>query len=301
MLSLKNIILILLCMLSFSNLFSQKKETLKYIDTDSTQLKLDLYKPEKDDKNKFLSPLIIYVHGGGFADRNRKDGSNLGKYLSEQGMVVASIDYTLYMKDKDYGCNGITSEKIKAIQIVANQIWQATNFLLTQSDALKFNKRQVFLAGTSSGAESILHAAFWNRTQMLTQPNLLPADFKYAGIIAGAGAIMDLNLITKENKIPLFLFHGDKDATVPYATGSHRNCPPNSTGWLMLFGSQSITKHLERLNGSCQLFTIKNGEHKDGDTYFYFEQHYIKRFIEDVILGDTFIRYEVKQIVKKQL
>ncbi len=286
-------------MLSFSNIFSQKKETLKYIDTDSTQLKLDLYKPEKDEKNKFLSPLVIYVHGGGFSDRDRKDGSNLGKYLSEQGMVVASIDYTLYMKDKDYGCNGITSEKVKAIQIVANEIWQATNFLLKQSDSLKFNKKQVFLAGTSAGAESILHTAFWNRNQMLTEPQMLPIDFKYAGIIAGAGAVMDLNIITKENKIPLFLFHGDKDLTVPFATGSHRFCPPNATGWLMLFGSQSIAKHIDRLNGSCQLFTIKNGEHKHGDAYFYYQQHYIKRFIEDVLLADTFIRYEVKQIISK--
>jgi len=286
-------------MLSFSNLFSQKKDTVKYIDTDSITLKLDIYKPEKDEKNKFLSPLVIFVHGGGFADRDRKDGANLGKYLSEKGIATASIDYTLYMKDKDYGCNGITSEKVKAIQIVANQIWQATSYLLKQSDTLKINKRQVFLAGTSAGAESVLHAAFWNKSLMLTEPNPLPLDFKYAGIIAGSGALMDLNLITKDNKIPLFLFHGDKDATVPYATGSHRNCPSNATGWLMLFGSQSIAKHMERISGSCQLFTIKNGEHKHGDTYFYYQQHYVKRFIEDVLIGDAFIRYEVKQIVSK--
>jgi len=286
-------------MFSLSQLFSQSKETIKYIDTDSVQLKMDLFLPKKANENKFLSPLVIFVHGGGFSDRNRKDGHNLAKFLQEKDIATATIDYSLYMQDKDYGCNGITSEKIKAIQIVANEVWQATSFLLKQSDSLKINKRQIFLAGTSAGAESALHAAFWDRTQMKMDNHNLPIDFKYAGIIAGAGAVMDLNLITKDNKIPLFLFHGDKDETVPYAAGSHRKCPPNATGWLLLFGSQSIAKHMQNLNGSCQLFTIKNGTHSDGDTYFYYEQNYVKRFIDDVILGDPFIRYEVKQIVKK--
>ena len=296
---LKKSLLILICMFSLSQLLGQSKDTIKYIDTDSVQLKMDLFLSKKAEENKFLSPLVIYVHGGGFADRNRKDGHNLAKYLQDQDIATATIDYTLYMKDKDYGCNGVTNEKVKAIQIVANEIWQATSYLLKQADTLKLNKRQIFLAGTSAGAESILHAAFWNKDQMKTENHNLPTDFKYAGIIAGAGAVMDLNLITKENKIPLFLFHGDKDATVPYATGSHRNCPPNATGWLMLFGSQSIAKQVHSLGGTCQLFTIKNGDHSNGDAYFYYQQNYIKRFIDDVILGDPFIRYEVKQVISK--
>ena len=299
MLRLKYLALIILTMFSFSNLFSQSKETVTYIDTPLEKLKMDIYLPKKAKEDKFLSPLVIYVHGGGFSDRDRKDGSSLGKFLAEQNVVTASIDYTLYMQDKDYGCNGITSEKVKAIQIVSNQIWQATSFLLKQSDSLKINKRQIFLAGTSAGGESVLHAAYFNKNQLKTEPIDLPIDFKYAGLISGAGALMDLNLITKENRIPMFLFHGDKDATVPYATGSHRNCLPNSTGWLMLFGSQSIAKYIERIGGTCQLFTIKDGTHTQGDTYFYYQQFYIKRFIDDVLLGDQFLRYETKPIVKK--
>ena len=181
MLRLKYLALTILIMFSFSNLFSQSKETVTYIDTPLEKLKMDIYLPKKAKEDKFLSPLVIYVHGGGFSDRDRKDGSSLGKFLAEQNVVTASIDYTLYMQDKDYGCNGITSEKVKAIQIVSNQIWQATSFLLKQSDSLKINKRQIFLAGTSAGGESVLHAAYFNKNQLKTEPIDLPIDFKYAG------------------------------------------------------------------------------------------------------------------------
>ena len=39
----------------------------------------------------------------------------------------------------------------------------------------------------------------------LFKTNLSPT-FKYAGIVSGAGAIMDLNLITKQNALPTLYF-----------------------------------------------------------------------------------------------
>ncbi len=113
----------------------------------------------------------------------------------------------------------------------------------------------------------------------------LSATFKYAGVIAGAGAIMDLNLITEENKIPTMLFHGDEDPLVPYGTASHHYCPPNSSGWLMFFGSQSIAQHLNSINGSYQLTTFQEGGHSYAGAYFYQNQQPIVDFIRKVISG----------------
>lgn len=235
--------------------------------------------------------LVIYVHGGGFKNGERQAGHQLASYLVGQNIACASITYTLYMKDKSFSCDGILSEKIKAIQIAASQLWNSTAYLIDQSDQINIDINQIFIAGSSAGAETVLHAAHWNRDQMQLFDNGLSAKFKYAGIISGAGAIMDLNLITKENKLPTMLFHGDADPLVPYATAAHHYCPPNSSGWLMLFGSHSIAKHLEMLVGTCQLTTFEGGKHSFAGAYFYQNQQPVADFINEVLSGEKFIEF----------
>ena len=119
----------------------------------------------------------------------------------------------------------------------------------------------------------------------------MTSDFKYAGIISGAGAIMDLNLITKDNNIPTMLFHGNADPLVPYGTAVHYFCLPNSSGWLMLFGSHSIAKHLENLEGTCQLTTFEGGKHSFAGAYFYQKQEKVSKFIHHVLDGKKFAEY----------
>ena len=128
----------------------------------------------------------------------------------------------------------------------------------------------------------------------------LSKEFKYSGIIAGAGAIMDINLITKENKIPTMLFHGDADPLVPYGTAAHHYCPPNSSGWLMLFGSHSIAHHLQKLNGTCQLTTFERGKHSYAGAYFYQNQHPVIDFIDNVLTGKKFVSFLNVKTEKKE-
>ncbi len=209
---------------------SQAREfqTFTYYSNDSISLDLDLLLPEHPSTEK--GSLAIYVHGGGFSQGDKGGGHELARYLAGRGIACASITYTLYMEDKSFGCDGILSEKIRAIQIAAGQLWQATAFMIEQANLFHLDTSKIFIAGSSAGAETVLHAAHWDREQMQLFEPVLSPSFRYAGVISGAGAIMDLNLITRENMIPTMFFHGDADPLVPYGIAAHHYCPPDSPG-----------------------------------------------------------------------
>lgn len=276
------------------SLSAQDYKTLTYYEDDSLKLELDLFLPDSIPNGKI--PLVIYAHGGGFSTGDRGGGHNLAKFLSKKGIAVASISYPLYMKGRSFGCDGILSEKIKAIQIAANQMWLGTAFFIENQEKFNIDTARIFIAGSSAGAETVLHAAFWDRKMMNIYENKLPDGYKYAGIISGSGAIMDLNLITRETLVPVMMFHGDKDPVVPYATASHHFCPANSSGWLMLFGSQSIYNHILNLGGDVLLISYVNGNHSIAGAHFYQDQQPVYDFIKQVTLGENFQNHQFKLV-----
>lgn len=269
-----------------SSINAQEFQTLNYFKNDSTSLDLDLFLPKVNNVKKV--PLIIFVHGGGFSGGDRKAGHTFGKFLASKGYACASISYTLYMKNKDFGCNGILSEKVKAIRMAASDLWAATTYLIDNSTKLNIDTAKIFIAGSSAGAETVLHAAYWDYKTMNLFENTLSTTFKYAGVISGAGAIMDLNLITSKNLIPIMLFHGDADPTVPYKTAAHHYCTCDSPGWLMLFGSYSIYNHIVGLNSNVQLTTFCGGDHRYNNYYMTTDIQTVVDFLEKVNAGSKF-------------
>lgn len=257
---------LLLALITFASTQAQGFKTLTYFINDTIELQLDLFLPKTKSKEKL--PLIIHIHGGGFAVGGREWGHHISKYAASQGYAAASISYSLYMKGKNFSCDGSLPEKIRAIQIAANQLQQAVIFFNKNKEVFNIDTTKIFLSGSSAGAEAVLHAAFWDNKMLKVYRDRLPNGFKYAGVISGAGAIMDLNLINKNNLLPVLLFHGSADTTVPYATAAHHNCPPNASGWLMLFGSYSIYNHIIALNGSTKLITYCGGAHEYSDEVF---------------------------------
>jgi acetyl esterase/lipase len=197
-------------------------------------------------------------------------------------------------RTQDWSCNGILPEKIKAIQLAANDLCLATDFLLHNAKHCNQDEEAIFIGGSSAGGETVLHAAYWNRQQMALKSHALPAEFRYAGLVSGAGAIMDLNLITKENQLPSFLFHGDADPVVPYATAAHHYCPPNSSGWLMLFGSGAVADHQEDLGGDFELTTFAGGTHSFAGYFFGQEQGMIVEFIHRELENNQFQMRETR-------
>ncbi len=272
----------LLLLLSFftHSLFGQTQRTLTYYKDKSMSLEMDVFIPKNEANVKM--PVFIYVHGGGFSSGSRNDGHAICKHLANSGYITASISYTLYMKDKSFSCDGVTGEKVKAIQFAVNDLWLATAFL-TEIHDLNIDPSKIFIGGCSAGAEVVLHAQHWNYEKMNIYEKQLPAGFKYAGIIAGAGAIMDINMITRENMVPTMMFHGNCDLLVPYGTAAHHYCDPNSPGWLMFFGSYSIFQHLEELGCCSKLYTYCGGGHEFANTLFEKDLQNVQSFLADVI------------------
>lgn len=278
--------LLLFITLTLNSIQAQEVKTLTYFQNDTIKLDLDLYLPKKKSGEKI--PLIMFAFGGGFSGGERTQEKNFGLFMAQNGYAVASISYTLYMKGKDFGCKGTLTEKIKAIQIGVSDMWQATSFIIENAGTYNIDTSKIFISGISAGAEIGFHASFWDYKLMNLYQNNLPENFKYKGFIGGSGAIMDINLITKEKAIPMLLAHGNNDDTVPYSAGSHRSCPTNASGWLILFGSHAVYNQMQDLHKDIELITFCGGGHEFSGYLFHEGQQYVLDFVNDILKGKKF-------------
>ncbi|MFB9077148.1 alpha/beta hydrolase [Flavobacterium procerum] len=282
----KKIVFLLFTFLTFHNSNAQEVKTLTYFQNDTLKLDLDLYLPKKKAGQK--TPLIMFAFGGGFSGGERTSEKDFALFMAENGYAVASISYSLYMKDKDFGCGGILKEKIKAIQIGVSDMWMATGYLIKNAAKYNLNTSKIFISGISAGAEIGFQASFWNYSKMNLYQNNLPQNLKYAGFIGGSGALIDTKLITKTNAIPMLLAHGSKDATVPYGKGSHRSCPENASGFLILYGSQAVYNHMLGLQKDIQLITFCGGGHEFSGYLFHEGKKQVLEFVSNVMKGKKF-------------
>lgn len=287
----------LLLLLFSLSVCAQRMETLTYFTNDTLSLQLDLFIPDQPVKQPM--PLLLYVHGGGFSGGDRTSGHTLCRFLASKGYAAATLSYTLYMKNKKFSCDGVLTEKIRAFRYAASDLWQATAFFVRKAKTYSIDPKQIFIAGSSAGGETVLHAALWDRKRMDLYKSDLPDGFRYAGLVSGAGAIMDLNLIRKDNQIPMLLFHGNGDRTVPYGAAAHHYCPTDASGWLMLFGSGSVYDKIVTLGGSAALYTYCGGGHEYSGTLFEQDLHPVWDFLTDVLAGTKFQSHTIIATGKK--
>jgi len=273
----------LLAFLFANSIQAQEMKTVTYFQNDSIKLDLDIYLPKNKDNKKL--PVVLFAHGGGFSGGDRKSAESFCKYTANNGYIAVSMSYTLYMKGRKFSCDGQLTEKVKAIRIAVSEMWQATSFLIANADKYHIDTTKIFAAGISAGAEMGFHAAFWDYKTMNLFSSNLPENFKYAGFIGGSGAIMDLNLINEKTKMPMLLFHGNADVTVPYANAAHHYCKTDASGWLMLFGSYSVYNRLLELNSGVELVTFCGGGHEYSGYLFEKEPQYVVSFLNDIVAG----------------
>jgi predicted peptidase len=266
---------------------AKKMQTFTYFNDGKDKLELDVYLPDIPVLDKKL-PLVLYVHGGGFSGGNRIDPliSATAAEMTAAGYAFVSMSYRLLMKGKSFGCDQPAHQKIMVFQQSMIDVRRATAYLMTQQNEFNLDMSKVILAGSSAGAEAVLHTAYWPTANLTAEALVLPVDFKYAGIISMAGALIDPTMITPENALPSLFFHGTCDALVPFDIRSHRLCSPGQSGYLLLHGAGELKTRHTQLNKSIYLVSYLNGGHEYASLPMAEERGRMLDFIKNDVLGN---------------
>ncbi len=210
------------------------KQSFVYAVKDTSSLALDVYsKPMDDSSGK--KPCIIFVFGGAFVT-GRRDDSLYNTYfnsLAENHYLVVSISYRLGMR----GVKHVSKFNIKplknAVDMAVDDIYDATNWIISKAGSLGIDTSLILLSGSSSGAISVLTAEF-ERKNHYPASDKLPAGFQYAGLITFSGAILsfDGRLKYASPPAPKLMFHGTADKIVPYNDIRFFNKGFYGSGWI---------------------------------------------------------------------
>ncbi len=116
-------------------------------------------------------PLIIYVHGGGFAAGDKGSKTSYCTMLASEGYVVANVNYIL-APDAHY-----------PTQLF--QINSAIDFLLNNAEELCIDKERIYFAGDSAGSHIVMQLVLCYTNDELNKRINLPLN-KLLKKISGA-------------------------------------------------------------------------------------------------------------------
>jgi acetyl esterase/lipase len=234
-------------------LFSQapQRETRVFAVKDGQELKMDIYTTPNDSEVK--RPCLIFAFGGGFKT-GRRDAEQYMKYFhyfAERGFVVISIDYRLGMKGQSAPSPLNTRPLRNSIAMGVADLYAAVNYILQNADEWDIDTTQIIISGSSAGAIIALQADY-ELNDFHPSASVLPEGFRFAGVIAFAGAVFSTEGIPSYSRrpAPTLFFHGSADRLVPY----------NQTRFLRLgmFGSRALAREFRR-QGFPYLFFSKTG------------------------------------------
>lgn len=213
----KRITLILALILAGMTAFAQDMKTYQYATRDTLNLYLDFYTPAHVHDSTIC---MVYVFGGGFIGGHR-DGEwekAYFKQLVDEGFQVAAIDYRLgLIGAKNLGIFN-TEPLEKAVYMATEDAILALDYLLKNANELKINKDYIVMIGSSAGAITSLQVDYAMCNGFLNS-EILPDDFRLAGVVSYAGAIFSHEGQVKyrnREPAPTMFFHGMRDNLVSY-------------------------------------------------------------------------------------
>ena len=235
----KKLVLILTLFLTGMTAFAQDMQTYQYAERDTLNLYLDFYTPETVHDSTIC---LVYVFGGGFIRGNR-DGEWEKAYfkkLVDAGFQVASIDYRLGL----VGAKNLSVFNTEPLETAVNMATEdailALSYLLEHAKELKINKDYIVMTGSSAGAITSLQTDYALCNGFLNY-DILPNDFRLAGVVAYAGAIFSHDgLVEYRNHAPAptMMYHGMRDNLVSY-----KGISLFSVGF---FGLDALVKRFEK-------------------------------------------------------
>lgn len=228
------------------------KETIVYATKDGKELKLDKY-VDKSINTSAKRPVMIYVHGGGFATGSSKNALQIqyNKHFASQGFVSISINYRL-------GLAGNTKPDMatinKAVEMGSQDLLDATALILSKATEWNIDTDKIIISGGSAGAIACLNAEYSICT-LDKSAERLPKNFNYAGVISQAGNVIvrQDTLTWKKSPCPMLLMHGSKDLQVTFNSSKIENT--------LFAGSNYLHKQLEQMNIPHWLYEEVDADH----------------------------------------
>lgn len=226
--------------------------TYMFVQRDTCDLYLDLYKPVKGSETTYngkQKPTIIFMFGGGFTSGVRDNPRYQAWFrkMNELGYGVISIDYRLGLKGTDKVGVAQVNVLDKAIHIAVEDLFSATKFIIENAEQLGVDPANLVISGSSAGAISVMQAEYElaNRTSWAEE---LPVDFKYAGVMSFAGAILSREgkVDYKREPAPTMMLHGTADKVVPYKQIKLFN--------LGFFGGAKLVRRFEKFGFNYNMY-----------------------------------------------
>lgn len=260
-------------------------DTFHYATNDGEVLYLDRYM--LDAKADAPRPCMIFAFGGGFV-RGERDHEYYSIYfdrLAREGVVVVSIDYRLGLKNlqPDSGMVAMISIFDNAVNIAVEDMYAATNYVIENAEAWMVDTSKIMISGSSAGAITAVQAE-WMRCNGAERAQVLPGDFRYAGVVSCAGAIFSVKGKPKFKSAPapMLLFHGTSDSNVPYDHASMFG--------VGFYGSEYITKQLDKHDSPYWFYSAEYVDHRMAATPLIYNCDVIMQFINDFVLRGERLR-----------
>ena len=252
------------------------KTTHHYATHDGIELLLDRY--DTTIVQEESRPCMIFLFGGGFKQGERDHEMYIPylERLAREGIVAVSIDYRLGLKlyPPTGGKISMVKALTNAVRIAVEDLYCATNYVIANAEVWHINPELIMISGSSAGAITVLQAE-WLRCNGKEIAEVLPCNFRYAGVVSCAGAIFSTKGEPKfkDKAAPMLLFHGTSDSNVPYNK--------SSIAGIGFFGSKHIAKHLEKAHSPYYFYSAEYVTHTLAITPFIDQQELILQFIND--------------------
>lgn len=200
-----------------------RKETFVYSVKGADTLRLDRYAVPGGG----VKPCLMFMFGGGFVNGTRDAEHYLSYFdhFARRGFVVVSIDYRLGFRPLATGevpMDGLKARDFlsmfeKTIAMAVEDLYDATSFVVANAPEWGVDPGLIITSGSSAGAISVLQGEY-ERANCAEPASRLPEGFRYAGVMAFAGAIYSNSGHLKwgSTPAPLLMFHGDADRNVPF-------------------------------------------------------------------------------------
>lgn len=199
-------------------------------DDDQRQdLRFALVHPD-DGSKKVKRPLIIGIHGGGFANTcfrkpcyERYLESVLVPEFVPHGFAVAAVQYRLN-PPLDFLPSRIKAENVREMHYKATQdTRQAIKYIFDNAEKLNIDTENVFVIGVSAGAITALHSVYATQDsvskELVKEFGELEPVQNIRGVISISGALYDISKLKSGPRVPLMIIHGRNDFIVPADKG----------------------------------------------------------------------------------